>query len=116
MENWWQIGKYGRTLFDMPKPTVGYSANGRSCGRFGRWWCSCLQAQAVPRRVELNIYQLPKFRELSVVYFNIDAAYLTSFPDISLYAFLSWSFILMSEAQRSAYARRQTGDMKQVTY
>jgi len=29
MESWWQIGKNGRTLFDRPKPTVGYSANGR---------------------------------------------------------------------------------------
>ena len=28
-ENWWQIGKNGRTLFDRPKPTVGCSANGR---------------------------------------------------------------------------------------
>ena len=28
-ESWWQIGKYGRTLFDRPKPTVGCSANGR---------------------------------------------------------------------------------------
>ena len=28
-ESWWQIGKNGRTLFDRPKPTVGYSANGR---------------------------------------------------------------------------------------
>jgi len=29
MESWWQIGKNGRKLFDMPRPTVGCSANGR---------------------------------------------------------------------------------------
>jgi len=29
MESWWQIGIHGRTLFDRPKPTVGFSANGR---------------------------------------------------------------------------------------
>jgi len=26
-ESWWQIGNYGRTLFDRPKPTVDCSAN-----------------------------------------------------------------------------------------
>jgi len=53
-----------------------------SYGRFGRWWCRCLQGQAVPRRVELNIYQLPKFGELSLVYFNTDASDLTCFQTI----------------------------------
>jgi len=28
-ENWWEIGKNGRTLFDRPKSTVGCSINGR---------------------------------------------------------------------------------------
>ena len=28
-ESWWQIGENGRTLFDVPKPTVGFSASGR---------------------------------------------------------------------------------------
>ena len=30
VKRWWQIGRNGRTLFDKPKPTLGYSANGRS--------------------------------------------------------------------------------------
>ena len=28
-ENWWQIGRNGRTFFDRPNPTMGCSANGR---------------------------------------------------------------------------------------
>jgi len=57
MENWWQIGKNGRTLFDRPKPTMGCSADGRR--RNALLWtveCAASEGEVLQNLARINVY------------------------------------------------------------